>query len=283
MTIPQHIALWRERGLEVDENRAARFLYDANYYRVSGYARYFQVDPGNGDNDFRPGATFDDIERTYNFDSELLKYLFDGLADLEVALRSRLAYQIATRYDSPVAYLEPDLYRAETTYRGTDLRAELLDDINRDVGRSKESFVQHHIRRGEPVPVWAAVETFSFGTTSKLFNLIDNPELADAIAKSFGLVRSIAPGTFHSLAVLRNICAHHGRIWNRVPARAVPIKQALRPQMEGAVDRSAWAWIVVLRDLVDAVRRDDTFSGDVDAYLERFGDLFPGLKRPRDT
>ncbi len=58
----EQVVLMVERGLAVaDEFVCAGFLAATNYYRFSGYARYFQKAPHLGDDDFRPGITFDEI------------------------------------------------------------------------------------------------------------------------------------------------------------------------------------------------------------------------------
>ena len=282
-TLQEQLKSLRERGLEFEDQATARFLYDNNYYRVSGYARYFQRDPGRGDNRYVDINSFDRIRQAYEFDCELSKLLFGGLADIEIVLRSRLAYQMASAFDDPTAFRQEDTYVEKFTDWGTDLRAVLLSDIERDISRSKERFIRHHVLRGEGVPIWAAVEALSFGTVSKMVELVDDLAVVDKIGKSFGLPRSTVSGTFHSLSTLRNICAHHGRIWNRTPARAVPVPTSLRAKMNGATVRSPFAWIVVMEQLVDTVRGNDYFSSDVGELLSDFPEMIDGLKRPRDT
>ncbi|WP_181032909.1 hypothetical protein [Clavibacter michiganensis] len=47
--------LLRSRGLELaSDEETDRALYDRGYYRISGYARQFQVDPRDARNDFVP-------------------------------------------------------------------------------------------------------------------------------------------------------------------------------------------------------------------------------------
>lgn len=184
-TIAEQIDLLESRGLRLgagERNRLPRLLMSHGYYRLSGYWRYFQVAPHLGDDRFRPDATLDDIE-------------------------------------SPTSYLRRDAYCAQVVARDgqiVELRDELLLDIRRELRRSKEDFIAHHRRRGVPVPVWAAVEALTFGAVSKIYRLIDDGDVRYSVAKSFGLDPKRTESTVRALAVLRNVCAHHGRLSNRV-------------------------------------------------------------------
>ncbi len=60
------------------------------------------------------------------------------------------------------------------------------------------------------------LEVISFGTLSRLFELLKKSSMKDQIAKEFGLPDDrILANWLHAIAVLRNCCAHHSRIWNR--------------------------------------------------------------------
>ncbi|TFD26642.1 Abi family protein [Cryobacterium lyxosi] len=289
LNLAEQVALLRTRGLVMGDDdatsTAARlFLYGTNYYRFSGYARYFQIAPGRGDDRYRAGTSFAQIRDLYEFDLQLSRLLFDGLAEIEVVFRGRFAYELATRLTTPCDYLDRPTYLQEFTQNGTDLRERLVEKISRELERSKEPFISHHIKKGKRVPIWAAVEALSFGTLSQMFDLIENVAVVDAVGKSLSLPRTIAPGTFHSLAVLRNICAHHGRIWNRVPARAVPVRQVLvRERLQNVDNRSAFAWAVVVADLVDTIRKTATYSAALYDFLDEYPEASQGLRHPRLT
>ena len=69
-------------------------------------------------------------------------------------------------------------------------------------------------------PAWMTFETISMGSLSKIYeNLKICPE-KKKIARKFGLGHpKVLESWMHSLSVIRNICAHHGRLWNReIPA-----------------------------------------------------------------
>lgn len=92
LTWDEQVALMVSRGLAVpDEVACARFLAATNYYRFSGYARYFQQAPHLGDDDFRHGTTFGEIRAVYEADEALRTLLVVPLARVELMLRSHVA------------------------------------------------------------------------------------------------------------------------------------------------------------------------------------------------
>jgi abortive infection bacteriophage resistance protein len=229
LTIPEQITLLGQRGLAVprpsdpDWNdrqgeylTLMRLLVDNNYYRLSGYWRHLQADPRKGDNRFVGALTVSDIRIAYDFDNRLRSLVSDGLSLLEVTFRSRFAHYMAintaaTAYRSRQSYIHLES-------NGRQLRDSLIADIDAELDRSKERFVAHHRSNGTPVPVWAAIEVFSFGTVSKMYRLLDNHTVRTELSKSLGLADpTFTASVIRSFVVLRNICAHHGRLWNRIP------------------------------------------------------------------
>ncbi|MEV4238027.1 Abi family protein [Nocardia sp. NPDC049737] len=286
LTLDEQLRLLEGRGLSwSDPEPVKQFLHDVSYYRFTGYLRYFQRDPRNGDNTFHPGTTFEQVKRIYLFDDELRRWLFDGLCAFEVTFRARFAYEVATRLGSPDHYLDLAAYHLR---KGADKPVELLKGVDRDLCQSKEPYIEKFRTAGENVPVWAAAEVCSFGTVSKMYGLIKKPVIVKAVARTLNLSPDDAPGTVQSLSVLRNICAHHGRIWNRILKVPPPIRPDLRPQTASANRRSPWAWIVVLGDQVDRIQQASghsgaSFSAGLRDYLDEYPDLQHGLKHPRST
>ncbi len=62
-----------------------------------------------------------------------------------------------------------------------------------------------------------SLEITSLGLLSKIYeNLRISPE-KKTIANNFNLGHpKVLESWMHSIAVIRNICAHHGRLWNRI-------------------------------------------------------------------
>lgn len=225
----EQVAPLVRRGLVVqDKDECARFLAATNYYRFSGYARYFQQAPHLGDDAFEPGTTFDEIRTIYEADMALKDTLVGPLARAEVLLRTHTAYVIAENYGPRGTYLEAEFY--------TDIGQgePTVESCLRDIERSRERHILHYVpehkdaRDFSTLPVWSAVEAWSFGTLSKCIERGAQGELASAVATSIGVAKASFAYRVRSLVYLRNRCAHHSRLWNHSIIDAGPTPNNVR-------------------------------------------------------
>jgi abortive infection bacteriophage resistance protein len=226
-----------ERGLEIpDPERATRYLRHIGYFRLSPYTIPFQQ--GQSDHLFRDGAAFDDVLDIYVFDRALRLLVMDALERVEVAVRAALTDHMSTTHEDPHWYVDP----AHFQDRGKHARllkiirdtseARLLgapeqagkspsskdDQLEKeDAGVVYRSALEHYLLTyGEPglPPSWLMVETLTLG---QLNNVIDNLRLrADrtAVATRLGLGEPVLMSWLRTYVRVRNICAHHGRLWN---------------------------------------------------------------------
>jgi abortive infection bacteriophage resistance protein len=287
LSIEGQVQRLRDNGLPLTAAEAAtveQFLQDHNYYRLSGYFRYFQVDPRAARNQFTSDASLTKIQEAYDFNRRLAEQLQSGLSEFEIVFRSQLAYLMAQSTG-------PDSYLLEATYKltktplpdGREMRTALIENIKSEMQRSGERFIEHYTSKGESVPVWAAVETLSFGTTSKMYGLTqDSQGVFKPLARRFGISHKIAVPIFRAMTVLRNVCAHHGRIWNRTHGVSLEAPRALWSDPDRAIYRDTpWAWAITLGHLVDNVRGDDSYSqGFQDFIASHPSWLVAGLTHP---
>jgi abortive infection bacteriophage resistance protein len=84
--------------------------------------------------------------------------------------------------------------------------------------RSREKFVDHfqskYSDKHTHLPLWMAVEILPFGAMLKLFSGM-NDSLKKTIAKDYKIPDLVLNSWLIAINVVRNICAHHGRLWNK--------------------------------------------------------------------
>ncbi len=257
------------------------------YFRLSGYWRYFQIDPASGLNDFMPGTSLSDVLDVYDKDAQLRNLLLEGMAEVEIALRSILVARMCVPGGPGLEYFDPSSYDGTRFDKyNNNLRNQLLREMNDNIERSKERHVVHHRKKAgvNGVPMYVAVESFSFGTLSKMYGLLVDPVVRMSIAQRFNYP---SDGQFSSniraVAVLRNACAHHSRLWNR------HINQDVAGVWPGLVQsplvisnyrKTVWGAIAVLADMVQQVRKDSSFISDVRALVPSSGAYWDGLIAP---
>lgn len=206
LTFADQLELLQGRGLQVpDPARAEHWLSHISYYRLSAYMLPFK----DGEN-FRPGTTFDQVAGLYIFDRKLRLILLDAIERIEVALRTFLTYELSHQY-GVFGHTDPTRFSPRF---GHDRFMEHLRKAERD---SKETFVSHY--RGkytseEHLPVWMATELISLGQLSRLYTAC-NPSIKRRFARRLNTGDPIVSSWLHSLSYVRNVCAHHSRLWNR--------------------------------------------------------------------
>lgn len=215
-----------ERGMRVDDEAGCgRYLLEHNYFRLAGLWRYFQLDPDRGENAFVPETTFADIQRIQVMEDECRLALFALLLRFEMLFRAKFAFLVAT--SSVQGYDNVSSYRSHSRAgrRGWGPE-ELVAEIQSQIGYSKDRFIEDALTKRKEIPAWAAFEILSFGTLSKMYSLCKQDSIRIQLSKMFGYSSISEFATVaHSLSVLRNICAHGGRLWNRklrVPPTVTP-------------------------------------------------------------
>jgi abortive infection bacteriophage resistance protein len=226
LSVPQQIALLRQRGLQItDEPKAEAYLRRIGYYRLSGYWYPFRKSTQqNGQtvvlDDIRPGVDFGTVVDLYVFDKRLRLLMLDALERIEVALRSSIALLLG-QYD-PWAHRDPQYLHGQFAKKndpryGRPRHQEWLARVDSSFQSSKEDFVKHFKSKYAPdmPPIWIAVELWDFGTMSVLFEGMAHKDKT-AIAAEYGVPDPIVMESWiRSLNYVRNLCAHHARLWNR--------------------------------------------------------------------
>ncbi|MCC5926970.1 MAG: Abi family protein [Bacteroidetes bacterium] len=211
LTIDEQVKLLQSRGMAGDPTRIGRRLKVVNYYRLSGYWYPFR----NPDNSFAPGTNIEEVWKRYMFDRKLRLLVMDAIERIEVAVRTQIAYHQSSQF-GPFGYIEQP--NALPTKVKPD-RTELLEWIRKDVTRSRESFMNHFQKKygsDHPFPpIWIATEVLSFGTVVALYRR--SPKwLQKNIAKEFDVPSVAFQSWLLTLNTIRNYCAHHSRLYNRV-------------------------------------------------------------------
>lgn len=229
------------RGMNVsDRDVCLKSLGTIGYYRLSAYwyplRRRSLSSSGQltVEDRFVDGADFDNVLELYRFDQNLRKLAFEQIEKIEVALRFQVGHTLGrldpNAHKSEVIFesdflLKKTLSNASGEYLQSD-HDRLVHNINREMRRSNEDFVDHHKAKysGE-MPIWAATEVMSLHHILELLRGLKTKHLNE-VAEGFGLFDSSGVGAggalrnwMESILELRNICAHHGRLWNRVFAK----------------------------------------------------------------
>ena len=227
LTYEKQVELLLSQGLIVtDRKRAERHLANISYYRLSAYMLpYKKKENGIIIDAFKEGTTWDDIYNLYVFDRKLRLLVFDAIERLEVAIRTQIIYQLCHKYgshwqDNAHIFNPP----REVTLRDgrkitIDVYREIQSHIKEQLHSNRaEVFIQHYHSKydtPENPPSWMSVEIMYFNHLSKICTGLKNRADINGIASYFALPPKTFCSWLHTMNYVRNICAHHSRLWNR--------------------------------------------------------------------
>jgi len=220
LTYSEQIELLKSRGLSIpNEEKASRYLGEISYYRLSAYSLPFQ----KVKDQFDEGTTFENVLDLYLFDRELRLICFDCIERIEVAIRAQFIYSMAHKYNDSHWQDDASLFEKAFTIKRTNYTVQVFQDtqdlIQKQLTiRHPEVFVKHYkttYNKPQNPPSWMSVELLTIGQLSRLYKALDSNTDKKAIANFFGLHHTVFTSWLHTLVYVRNICAHHSRLWNR--------------------------------------------------------------------
>ncbi|MFC2149567.1 Abi family protein [Candidatus Auribacterota bacterium] len=198
-----------KRGLIADQTLLIDRLKNVNYYRLSGYLYPYRQPNDN----FKSGTTFEKVWRHYTFDRRLRLIVMDAIERFEVSIKTQLIYALAHStgafgYANSVNF--PKL--------SSEKHERLIKTITDEADRSKEKFVDHFKTKygdtHEHLPLWMAGEIMSFGCALTIYRDMSD-QIKRNIAAHYGIPDVVLTSWLQTINVIRNICAHHSRLWNK--------------------------------------------------------------------
>jgi len=253
LTFDEQVELLESRGMVIDDlSRAKRYVSQLNYYRLAAY--WLPFEETHSPHRFKPDTQFNTVLEHYIFDRELRLLVMDAIERIEVSLRTQWAYYLAHKY-GPHAHLDPSLHvrnRGPWTY--TKNVSALVDVVR----NSSEIFIRHFDKYDEQLPpLWAVCEVMTLGQLSRWYSNLNYRQDRNSIAKAYGLDEKILTSFVHHLSIVRNTCAHHGRLWNREFTFAWKLPQRtpfdLYQNFNPAIKRRLYNTLVMIAYLMDRI------------------------------
>ena len=143
--------------------------------------------------------------------------------------------------------------------------------------RSKEDFIKEHFARyTKPTfpPAWKTLEVASIGTLSKLFQNLSDNKIKKRIAHEFNIpTADCLESWLQSLTIVRNACAHHGRLWNA----HIPITPQIACKMRGDwishhdfPQTRIYSFICSIAYWLNAIDENNKFASELKALITKY-------------
>ncbi len=233
LTYDQQIAkLVNDHHLKISDTKfAEKILMKINYYRLSGYGIGLKK-PNNGEY-YQDTITIEQLFNLYCFDSQFKNDLMRTIEQIEIELRTQIAYYLSIKYGPEVLMNEAN-FIYKTNKQGQSIYSIIINNLDKEIERQKNKpFVKHHIEKYDrQFPIWVSVELMSFGSLSSLFSILKAEDQKN-ISRYYNTDPRFLKNWILCLVEVRNICAHYTRLYN-MPLKENPrlYKENLRYRKE---------------------------------------------------
>ncbi|MBU3680047.1 MAG: Abi family protein [Candidatus Kapabacteria bacterium] len=248
------VELLKSRGMIIDDDEAAHHaLTHIGFHRLRAYWIPLVDDPST--KRFRPRTTFGDVLRLYEFDRRLRILFVEAIEAIEISFRATMSREYARSH-------QPNGYVSEAGASNRERWTSAMNQLKAELG--KVTAAAHGGRADNQVselpPIWTTFEMLSFGSLSYWFSHVLPPEVRQRVARCYHVHQEVLTSWLHHLSVVRNIVAHHGRLWNRralflpkIPKRH-DLQKSLAPGSVGLYNTC-----VILQYLLDQIQPDNSW------------------------
>ncbi|SCZ68389.1 Abortive infection bacteriophage resistance protein [Thiohalomonas denitrificans] len=177
---------------------------------------------------FVDGSHFKDAVHLYVFDKKLRLLALDALERIELAIRVDIAHLLGEH--DPYAHEEPNLFHGnfakKTNGDGKTQHQLWLERYKDLVHRARRvPFVEHYLEKYGQLPIWVAIEIWDFGLMSKMYAGMQHKHKGQIAAKYGAKDGKAFAGWLRGLNFIRNVSAHHSRLWNINVLERAPLLQ----------------------------------------------------------
>ena len=272
-TAKEQVGILQQRGMLVaDSAHAMEFLDYCSYYRFCGYALHFErlTNTGERTHSYKPGTTFEAVERIYHFDAALRRLMFHYTTLIEVNFRASFSNISAQFYNDAHWFMNP------VRFLDSDKHTEFLQLCQQEVKRSREIFITSYKSKyttPDLPPIWMLTELMSFSVWSKLYQNLADKSLKQQIANALNVPEKYLISWLQALTVLRNLCAHHSRIWNRNFTQAPLLSNSMKKKVIPTQHKKIFALLLVIYDLLKTIKREKDFYSDLTDLFSQYPEI----------
>ena len=266
LTSGPQIQLLKSRGLSfINEPKAQHLLDNISYFRLKSYLLPLVQNKQAGT--FKNGATFEDAYTLYKFDSALRKLICAEMEKIEVSLRTQIYKEFSQTHGSY-------WFLNQSLFCNTNKHTNILSSIDSELRRSDDDqILTFKNTYSNPFPPsWMTMEVTSFGTLSLLLKYVIGGRTKRNIASYYGVADTILESWIHTFVYVRNICAHHSRLWNKTlrVTGAFPRKTAM-PFIQTKVQNDKVYYILCLvRYMLQTINPNSSFTARLKKLLNDY-------------
>ena len=263
--------LINSHNLSIDnKDNAINILQTVNYYRLSGYG--IGLCKKSNKEHYIDGISLEYLFSLYCFDSQFKNNIFKTIEQIEIKLRTQIAYQLAIKY-GPSALMCEENFVFKENKNNIPIYSIIIESLEREIKRQiKSPFVEHHIKKYKGIfPIWVSVELMSFGNLSSLFSILKDED-QKAISKLYYTDPIYLKNWILCLVEIRNICAHYTRLYN------MPLKQ--NPKLYNEIKKykgkqnKIFPILLIIKRILNSNSQWDSLLRDIEKTFKKYSGYF---------
>lgn len=272
----------------ISEDHKQRLAH-LNFHYFLGYARNYRALVGRGTIE-RSLKAPDDVLRVVDYDMRVSTALHSALRAVEWRLRATAVRHYCQKFDPAASFLSPRQFR-ETEPGSANL---IVQNVLMHIFRHDEPYVKDRLReiaevRGVAVPksyekashelcvelasvlpLWAVIDSFSLGLLGHFIMCCDTDREEPVwreVANDLGISARVFETQIKSLAYLRNLVAHHARLWRRPTVDSPRAPKIFKARLRDTDNKSMyWAFLNLATFLPSDIRMK--FADELDALVK---------------
>lgn len=205
-TYKEQVQLLKDKGIVIyDDSKAESFLSKVNYYKLSGfYLPYIDKKTEK----LKKKITLNRIMKIYEFDRELLNVVYKIIGEIEVYLRTAIAYYHGHKYGG-------EGYEDVSNFNLRHDHKRLMDNVAEYAKRNKHNpiIIHHNQQYYGHYPIWVIIEFFELGSLSAFYRDMINSDKATLAKNLYGVNYQKLESWFNCLVQIRNRCCHFNRLY----------------------------------------------------------------------
>lgn len=262
------VQLLKNRGLVVEDEKAAlQSIRSIGYYRLSAYLHPF-LDIPKTSHVFKRDTTLNQAMHIYEFDRNLRLLIFNQIERIEIAVRSAIVNITCRNTNNPFWMTDACMYAHTDKFQKT------IQLIDKELLTTREDFIKHFRETYiDPYPPsWMLSEILPFGVLTRVYENISSNQIRKSIAQYFGLNIPVFASWLTIIAVTRNACCHHARIWNRkLSIRALQMNRWKSPWVSESVQQGRiFFTLCILKHFIDIVHPQNALKEELKTLLQAY-------------
>ena len=219
---PEQVSWCTEHGLisnDSERDELDSFLRFVNFSTFVGYWAIYKD----------RSISANQVMKDFVADQRLRRLVMEAIERIEVAFRT-IWSEYLLQFGDPFIYCSSDLFKTNE-YQPWFAR------VAADIGKQKlknqriKHFYEKYDEKEYPYPpLWLAVNAFTLGTLSYGIKAVKDSSFKKGAAGQLGLPRNVdfLDSYLRVLTNVRNICAHHDRLWSNPSIGAIKTMKEIR-------------------------------------------------------